>query len=152
MRRRRSLRRGRPGYPSAGDVLENRREFLGMVGTIMTGAVVLGPAVALAGAPDEPVSKPGQMPVPDPPEPFPELDGDVVVPDPPRTRGVVRPPDPPKTGGVPPPPDPPPDPPPGDPPSVGCDPDTPVPRGGIMPEPQPYIMDGVMVPPEEPGD
>lgn len=143
MKRKRAKRSEAPAYPSAGEVLGDRREFLKMVAKIMAGAAVLGPAVALAGAPDEPVQRPGQAPVvpAEPPE-FPPLEGDVIAVEPPKTRGVVKMPDPPVTGGVPRPPDPvlpgePPLPyPPDEPPTVGCPPDEP-PTGGVAPVPEP---------------
>lgn len=146
MERRRARRTDTPGYPTAGEVLSDRREFLGMVAKIMAGAAMLSPMAALAGAPDEPE--------------FPPLEGDVIAVEPPRTRGVVKMPDPPITGGVPKPPDPlppgvppMPDPPPdGDPPPVGCPPDPPVPpvTGGVAPVPEPYILGGIIAPPMDP--
>ena len=157
MKRRKAQRKEAPAYPSAGEVLSNRREFIGMVAKIMAGAAALSPVIALAGNPDEPVPRPGQAPVvpAEPPE-FPELDGDVVAVEPVKTRGVVKMPDPPVNGGVPKPPDPlppgvPPIPdPPGDaPPPVGCPPDTP-PTGGVAPVPEPPMLDGVIPPPKEP--
>ncbi|MFH1532507.1 MAG: hypothetical protein ABIK09_17420 [Pseudomonadota bacterium] len=157
MERRRAQRRETPTYPDAGEVMSNRREFLGMVAKIMAGAAMLSPVVALASGPDDPAASQGQAPVvPTEPKEFPPLDGDVVAVEPARTRGVMKMPDPPVTGGVPKPPDPillgtppVPDPPVGDPPPVGCPPDDPQPTGGVVPMPDPPKLDGVMVPPEE---
>ena len=165
MKRRRAERKEAPAYPDVGEVMSNRREFLGMVAKIMAGAAALSPVVALAGGPDEPVPKPGQAPVVSAElKEYMALEGDVVavaasrggvvkMPDPPWSGGGLKLPRDPVPLGGPPVPDPPDC---GDPPKVGCPPDTPPPvddpppLGGVQPIPEPPMLDGVMVPPEEP--
>lgn len=164
MERQRAVPGPAPAYPSAGEVLADRREFLKMAGRILAGAALLSPAVAASATPDDPLPTPGEPPVVAPRlgGDFPALEGDVAMPDPPQVRGVVptpAPPETPPTGGVPRPPDPPlppgvppmPDPPVGDPPPVGCNPDAPVPMGGEAPYPdEPIPLGGVIMPPEAP--
>jgi len=108
--KRRSVRRTEgPGYPSADDVLAERRDFLAMFGKLAAGVALVtscGPPLRLAGK----VMPPEEIPPPDPGPPppvgcdpegddCPPLPGEPPPPDPP-VPGGIRPPDPPLPGKI----------------------------------------------------
>jgi hypothetical protein len=107
MERRSVQRTERPDYPSASEVLSERRGFLALFGKLTAGVALVascGPPLRLGGK----VMPPEEIPPQDPglppqvgcdPDDCPPLPGEPPPPDPP-VPGGIRPPDPPMPGKI----------------------------------------------------